>query len=325
MPTDGPTIRFLSECGPPPRRHEIVEGLLASSEIALLTGDPGGGKTAVAAALTAAITTASRFLGRATHSGPAVFIAGERPASVQRRLVAAGAAPDWTTLITGRVHLLSDTESIIDLVEAKVPEPRLIVLDTFAALTVGINENGSDMGRAAHCLRQISEAFPTAALVVVHHLSKGGGDGAFQSARGHTSLLAAVDLELRSEAKKNDRWLRVNKANHVATDQKLPFKLGKVEVGGEPEVAATGTAVVPAELAHQSQVNKRRATETVARLDSMLPPDPTVEDVLDAALKLGLLDNTKPENQRSVATRWKRRVTDLRRETHRPEDVRNAG
>lgn len=246
-------FRFLQDLPPPKPREEIVEGLIGRGEIALLTGAPKMGKSSLACALVASITNGENFLGRTTSKGAAVYLAAERGEGVQRRLDAAGADPAKAAIAMTSINLLDDVGDLIQAIRSLITDPALIVIDTLARVTLGIEENSArDMGRVVAALTRVQDAFPRAALVVVHHTGKAAG----ASARGSGALLGGVDLELRVERNK----LTVTAANNIEFGQVLPFALETVpHHDGTAEAivrAASSAARTPAPLQKRNKARQ---------------------------------------------------------------------
>ena len=136
-----------------------------------------------------------------------------------------------------------------------------IVLDTYAQVTPGANENtAEDMGLAlAHC-RAICEA--TAAMVwLVHH----SGKDATKGARGWSGINAALDfsLEVTRDEDTGYRELRVAKMKDGEDGTRYGFKLETVVVGFDDDLDEVTSCVVidaeaPAKPETASKGVKRR-------------------------------------------------------------------
>lgn len=214
-----PVFSLLRDIPPAKPRDEIVEGLIGRGEIALLTGAPKSGKSLLACALVASITNGDDFLGRSTARGTAIYLAAERGVVVHRRLEVAGADPDATALAMTPINLVEEVGELMSAIRSVTTDPVLIVIDTLARVTLGIEENSArDMGRVVAALGRIQVAFPRSAILVIHHTGK----SAAATARGSGALLAGADVELRVDRNK----LTVSAANAVECGQELPFSLG---------------------------------------------------------------------------------------------------
>lgn len=237
---------------PEMQRHEIVAGLFAAGEVALLTGKPKSGKSAVAVALAGAIVTGEPFLGRQVDQGDVVYFALERRQSVRRRIKALGLpprSPIWTP--RGTISIIEDADAIIEGIVDSRRVPKVVIFDTLARATTGLDENSArDMGVVAKAISLIIEALPETALVFVHHTTKDGDE-----ARGSSALLGAVDLELRAKIHNGKRFLSVVHANDVPEDQRLDFQIEPVAL---PD-GGTAIRVVPPSTAGQDAIMDRNA------------------------------------------------------------------
>lgn len=287
-------------------RHEIVDGLFAAGEVVLLTGQPKSGKSAVAVALAGSIATGEPFLGRDVEKGEVVYFALERRQSLLRRIKALGvpasAAPIWTP--RGNLVITEDVEEMIEGIAASKGGPRVIIFDTLARLITGLDENSAkDMGIVARAIMKVGAAFPEAALVFIHHTGKDGS-----SLRGSSALLGAVDLELRAEIRKAQRYLRVANANEVAEDQRLDFQLELVPM---PDGGTAICAVAPStggQATIRDRNDQRREAADARALEALahLPASPFTQAVAKAVLtEAGLVEGTDDARKKQV-----KRLTD---------------
>lgn len=282
-------------------RREIVEGLLAEGELCFLTGQPKSGKSAVALALVGAVATGSNFLGRLVVQGDAVYFALERRHSVRRRITALGlpqGARLW--LVGGALSLVNDVDAVIEGIEASASDVRLIVIDTLARAATGMDENSSkDMGLAARALAEIGLAFPSAAIVVIHHTSKAG-----DSARGSNALIGAADIEMRADARGGRRFLEVVNANEIAEGQKIDFVLEPVEVS-DGETAIRAIASPSAQVIRET--NKKRSMEAehraLAALDHLPAGRFGIADAIDPLTAAGIVEGLERRNRRTKTER----------------------
>jgi hypothetical protein len=121
----------------------------------------------------------------------------------------------------------------------------IIVVDTYAQVTPGANENTSeDMGKALRHCALIHEA--TGALVIlVHHAGKDTSRGA----RGWSGNRAAADFEIEVLITDDGRMARVRKQKDGKDDESWGFALQDVNIGidGDGDVI-TSCVVVDAPL-----------------------------------------------------------------------------
>lgn len=258
-----PRIVFhrLDQIPPAPPRLEVVGGLLATREVVALVGAPGTGKSSLAVLAAVCLAEDRPFLGRPVTAGATVYIAAERAGEIERRLraVVSPGAPIYVASAGPQLaeqHTAEELIEAVSAVEAVEDDPiRLIVVDTLSRCAVGLDENSTQaMSLVADNLARLSRAFPTAAVLVVHHSNKAG-----TGMRGSTALLGAVDLELTAFRGGSGFELRVTKANAVADGQRLAYRLATRE-------AADGLPVVEAIVAG-------REGEAGPKAGTRLPPD----------------------------------------------------
>jgi KaiC/GvpD/RAD55 family RecA-like ATPase len=250
-----PLTYWLGHAPKRARRVEIVPGLIAVGEVVALTGPPGCGKSALACYLATAVASATPFFGRDISGGDVVFIAAEKANESERRLLAL-ASEELPILIVREKLVLEDEGSVGGLI-ARIREaqcnPRLIVLDTLARTMGRLDENSArDAGKAMSELQRIMEAFPDAALVFLHHVSRDGGN-----MRGSTAILGAVDLELTVKGKGAIRTLKVEKANAIPEGLTFAFKLDTIAVDDGTVIYA-----MPAETAPPAKERSPASTPT---------------------------------------------------------------
>lgn len=105
---------------------------------------------------------------------------------------------------------------------------RIIIIDTLNCALAGGDENSStDMGavlKYAELIRQTTGA----TVMIVHHTGKNPDLGA----RGHSSFKGRLDTELSLKLLKNKvLCLKATKQRNFAIDEKIHFRLKKVELG----------------------------------------------------------------------------------------------
>lgn len=181
----------------------LVEGLIPAASFAAIFGKPGSYKSFAALYLGAMIATGREAFGRATTQGPVIYIAGEGGAGLKRRRDALMRQHDLPAdapvyFIRAQLNLattLEDRDALMAEIRAIGVKPSLVVIDTFARMTAGIEENSAkDVGAAIAIMSSIEQE-TGAAVLIVHHSGKAQDAGM----RGSSALLAAVDAELHCE------------------------------------------------------------------------------------------------------------------------------
>jgi hypothetical protein len=184
---------------PPPR--PLIKGLLNLDSEAWLIGAPGCRKSFVALDMACHVAAGWPWQGLKVERGTVVLIAAEGAGGLGKRVraweathgplpdgvhvlprpVQAGDRAAWAVLVEAAGRLLNDG-------------PGLVVLDTQARVTVGLDENdATDMGHYVLAVNAIKRR-TGACVLTVHHTGRKGGD-----ARGSSAIDGAQDTELKVE------------------------------------------------------------------------------------------------------------------------------
>lgn len=178
----------------------LVHNVLQQDSIAWLQGRPGHGKSFLAIDIAASVATGWHWQSRNVALGHVLYVAAEGVSGIRRRVRA------WENLKRTEmkgVHFLpmavqaaSDQEWSALLTIAQELKPKLIVLDTQARVTVGMEENSArDMGVFVQRLEELRQA-TRACVLVVHHEGHSGSH-----MRGSTAMVGAATTILRVEKK----------------------------------------------------------------------------------------------------------------------------
>lgn len=181
---------------PPP--EPLMGGVLNRDSLALLFGAPGGGKSLLALDWGMHIATGSYWQGEEIEPGNVLYVLAEGVRGTGPRVRAwkdvnryTDRVPDGFVWLPTPVDLREPSwTGPLALVAADL-SPSLIVIDTLNRCAPGTDEGPADMGKiiaAADLLRRMTGA----CVLIVHH----SGKDQTQGARGHSSLLGAVDTEL---------------------------------------------------------------------------------------------------------------------------------
>jgi len=257
-----------------------VEDIIPMGEITLAFGDSGTGKSFNAFDLSMCIARDIKFSGRNVEPGLVVYVAAEAGKGFGKRKIAysmhhglAGDDPLPFYLMTKRPDFFG-SETDVDNLIAEITELKkayrqklvLITLDTLSALAPGMNENASqDVSRVRAKLIRVSESFPEAAIILVHHKPKGGS-----TPRGHGSLTADFEttIEFETTGLKSKEGLPVHRATvrkqrEGKSGVSWEFTLPVVRVGqnkwGNDE---TSCVVIPHDGQRSTAVTGFRANKT---------------------------------------------------------------
>jgi hypothetical protein len=212
----------------------LLTGILERDTFAMLFGDPSNGKTFLALDWACRIATGTPWRNHPVEPAPVLYIAGEGRNGLARRIKAwqlhNGASIEGAPLFIAPALAISDAnqlETILQGVEAKAPQPALVVVDTLARCFGEGDENSTkDMNRFVSACDTIRNRWRCGVLVV-HHT----GHGDKSRARGAIALKAALDAEYRLEISEgNNLLLTATKMKEAELPSPLAMKLESVDL-----------------------------------------------------------------------------------------------
>jgi hypothetical protein len=185
-----------------PPLSPLIDGVLDKDATFRIVGPSGHGKTFVTLDMVASLATDQPWQGHATHADgrPVVYVVAEGAAGFKRRLWAweqeyHDGEPisvdrlrifDWAIQIKDQAGWRTFREAL------QLINPCLVVLDTQARVTVGMEENSAtDMGIAVSRIDLIRVENPGCTAGTVHHSGYAGEHG-----RGSTAVYGSVTTEI---------------------------------------------------------------------------------------------------------------------------------
>ena len=217
----------------------IVKDILPAATLAVLFGESGSGKTFACYDLCAAVCRGVEWNGRRVTKGRVLYVVAEGVAGFVNRIKAychqQGISPADVDMdvISDITPNLLEPAHITDLIkDIRQRQPYdLIVMDTFAQVMPGANENsGEDVGKAlAECKR--IHRHTGAMVLLVHHSGKDASKGA----RGWSGLRAAADVELEVLRSDELRSISVTKLKDGQDGAQIGFKLHTVILGEDED------------------------------------------------------------------------------------------
>ena len=227
---------------------QLVEGLIAVGDIAVFYGAAKTGKSFLTVDLALSLSNGDVWFDRSTRHAKVLYWAGEdfkgliaRRAACTRHKGACGVfsiGDDSLSLAPSKAADTLDALSNVlryELAPSSLKDPSnysklppVLIVDTWAMLTASMDENsGKDMSAAMAALRELQTRVFNLTIIIIHH---GGKDGS-RGMRGHSSLLAAVDvaIEVDRSSKGLGRW-SVRSARRNPTGATGHFRLKQVSL-----------------------------------------------------------------------------------------------
>ncbi|MFI2202653.1 AAA family ATPase [Streptomyces sp. NPDC020192] len=214
----------------------LVGDLLALNTLARIIGPSGTFKSFVLLDMAGHIGTGMKWHGHYVRQGTVVYLVAEGEQGVRKRVRAweqhRGLRMDNVRFLPRPVQAASPEWDV--LIEAmRRVRPALIVIDTQARVTLGVEENSNtEMGRVVDRMDQLRIS-TGACVTLVHHTGHVGEHG-----RGASAVKGALQSELHV-SKKGDRIpntvLTIKSAKQKDEDQDgdLQFGLKKISLDGE--------------------------------------------------------------------------------------------
>jgi len=191
------------------RPQAIVDDVLYADSIAWLIGSPGHGKSFVALDIAGCVAAGQTWQGHPTHAGtvgPVLYVIAEGASGLRQRVRAWESSMNATMVdvlflpVPVQVALDGDWSALCEL--SAEMKPCLVVVDTQARSTVGMEENSAkDMGIFVAAIERLRRA-SGACVLVVHHQGRNG-----DHMRGSTALEGAATTIMR--VSKDDELITV--------------------------------------------------------------------------------------------------------------------
>jgi AAA domain len=191
-----------------PAPAPLVDGLLYRDTLAEMSGAPGCYKSFIALGISCAVSAGVSWEGHAVPEAlPVIYVAAEGACGLARR---ADAWAESNRRNIGELHVLPEplqlgnAEQVAELVQlAREMRPGLVVLDTRARCTVGLDENSATaQGLAVEAAESIRRACG-ATVLLVHHTGRQGEHGRGSNAWDGAAwtLLSVTGAELHAQIK----------------------------------------------------------------------------------------------------------------------------
>lgn len=294
------------------RASWIVKGVLPRAGLALLIGASGSGKTFFALDLVGAIAEGRDWRGRKVAKGRVAYICAEGAGGFRNRVEAytehhgidralfdVGVIPDAPNF------LLGDDIKAVAAALRTFGKLDVIVVDTYAQVMPGGDENGGvDGGKVVkHC--QLLHKLTGAVVLLVHHVGKDSSKGA----RGWSGLRAAADVEITVERAQDHRAATVTKQKDGEEGAEFGFKLNTVTIGQDDDGEDITSCVLEHTASAARSERKKDPAGAVQQLvlrvaqdmAGLVDDDVTVNSLLEGCVSQMAQDPTKRDRRREMA------------------------
>ncbi|MEU0808659.1 AAA family ATPase [Streptomyces sp. NPDC005970] len=183
----------------------VVDGLMYRGTVARINGKPGAMKSFVALDIAGSVGTGISWAGKEVIQGDVIYLVAEGAAGFKKRVRA------WEqehggkmsgVLFLPRPIQVASIEWLVLEEACKRLKPALIIVDTQARATVGIEESSNERMSVIFNRIETLAKEANACVLLIHHTGHTGDHG-----RGASTMLGAVQTELlvKKEGKGADR------------------------------------------------------------------------------------------------------------------------
>lgn len=234
-----------------PGPEPLLGTLLFRKSLVILAGAPGSFKSFVALDWAASVATGKPWQGHRAQRGTVVYLAGEGDTGLPKRIRAwekahndGRKAPMKVFPRPAVLHNPDDpeTEAMVDSIVRRRPD--LVVVDTLARYTPGMNENSAeDMGRFVAVVSRIKDE-TGACVVVIHHTTKDDG-----TERGSFALRGASDglymMKSPNKSRRKVEFYTERAKEEASGGDALKLELEVVDLGADDDGRRITSLVIP--------------------------------------------------------------------------------
>lgn len=258
-----------------PAPEPVIRDVLFLDTIARVYGESGTFKSFITLDFAGCVGTGTPWHGHPVRQGLVVYIVAEGARGVRKRVRAweqhHGRPMTGVKFLPRPVQSKSSEWDVLTAACERL-QPTLIIVDTQARVTVGVEENSAtEMGVFVDRVEKL-RATCGACVLLVHHAGYNGGHG-----RGSTSVKGAMQTELSvSRRGKGARDTVVTLSTGKQKDDEeladVQFKLRIVELAGEADEEGRPVTSVVLEPAAPLGPEPGSVEDAVAKLDAMSAP-----------------------------------------------------
>lgn len=296
----------------PPRRW-LVPGWLPLDSLLAVYAGPGVGKSFYALSMALEIARGGSWVGTPLDPSPVLYVAAERATELRDRAEAwskyhSRNLPDSFEILDTPYPIQLTNDAEVEALCEKVTRlgARFVVLDTYARMTLGIEENSSkETGPILQALDKIRRATNGGTVLIVHHTGKDSSKGL----RGSTAFLGAIDIGISLAGDGDALKASVDKSNAGPTPIPEWYKLETVPLEALHDYEPRSSAV----LTHTGAPVKDENLEQVVLdlLATATSGSMSKREILDALSEQGVKSSATTLDRRGLKSLMDRGLVKL--------------
>lgn len=221
-----------------PEPEPLIGNMLYRDSLAWLYGPPGCCKSFIALDIAGCVGTGSMWQGFGpVKQGPVLYVVAEGVSGIKQRVRAweKSMGTEMSNVaflpVAVQANNAADWAALMELVAEM--KPTMIVLDTQARVTTGLEENSAkEMGQFIYRIEQLRKAADGVCILVVHHTGRGG-----DHMRGSIAVDGAATTTIK--VTKTDDIIDVECTKQKDAAPFDPFKLRLVPSGSSAILGLT--------------------------------------------------------------------------------------
>lgn len=243
-----------------PKPDYLIKGILPATGISACYGASGSGKSFLVTDLGINLSLGFDWYGRKAKKCPVTFVVLEGSGGLSKRLQAwekhfGETIPDTYKVFVDSFSLMNsnDVTQLVAEINRRGQSSGLLVIDTLNQASPGADENSSkDMGLIIQNAQRLARETKNH-VMLVHHTGKDASKGL----RGHSSLIAALDVAIEVKRDVAGRSWTISKSKDDTDEGVHHFDLKQIMLGSEPDGEAISSCVVDGAI-HRIIANKQK-------------------------------------------------------------------
>ena len=282
----------------------LIKGILPATGISACYGASGSGKTFLVTDLGINLSLSFNWYGRKAKKCPVTFVVLEGSGGLSKRLQAwekhfGETIPEVFKVFVDTFSLMNsnDITRLVAEINLQGQSSGLLVIDTLNQASPGADENNSkDMGLIIQNAQRLAREV-NSHVMLVHHTGKDASKGL----RGHSSLIAALDVAIEVKREGSRRSWSISKSKDDTDTGQYHFELNQIVLGHDQDGDQISSCVIePAiqTLISSKQKRPQGAQQKIAldTFNSLMLLSKQSTPSIDPKLKLADLEKAVGEN-----------------------------